>query len=178
MNSVIGMETVEAFVHSDYAGRDIMHNLAHINRLRKLAKEIARSYEHDAQLLELGAYFHGNISFKETEIRQFLKDKQLQQHEIDKVVQIAWESQKESHAENIEGKILHDAHLLEGGKTFMITKSLMTGTARGQSLEETLQYLEEKILGKFECYLPELQKLYAKKEEFTKLFLKDLRSNL
>jgi uncharacterized protein len=60
----------------------------------------------------------------------------------------------------------------------MITKSLVTGTARGQSLEETLQYLEEKILGKFKCYLPESQKLYAEKEEYTKLFLKNLRSSL
>lgn len=178
MNIVMMIEEVEAFVHPDYVDRDIMHNLAHIDRLRKLAKEIARSYEHDPDLLELGAYFHGNISFKEANIRQFLKDKQLQQHEIDKVVQVTWESQKESHAETIEGKILHDAHLLEGGKTFMITKSLVTGTARGQSLEETLQYLEEKILGKFECYLPESQKLYAEKEEYTKLFLQNLRSNL
>jgi uncharacterized protein len=177
MNMVM-VEEIEAFVHLDYASRDIVHNLAHIHRLLRLAKEIARSYEHDSALLELSAYFHGNISFKEAEIRQFLKDKQLQQHEIDKVVQVARESQKESHAETIEGKILHDAHLLEGGKTFMITKSLVTGTARGQSLEETLQYLEEKILGKFECYLPESQRLYAEKEEYTKLFLKDLRSNL
>lgn len=177
MNRVM-IEEIEAFVHLDYASRDIMHNLAHIHRLRRLAKEIARSYEHDSDLLELGAYFHGNISFKEAEIRQFLKDKQLQQHEIDKVVQVAWESQNESHAETIEGKILHDAHLLEGGEAFMITKSLVTGTARGQSLEETLQYLEERILGKFECYLPESQRLYAEKEEYTKLFLEDLRSNL
>ncbi len=178
MNIVMMIEEVEAFVHPDYIDRDIMHNLAHIDRLRKLAKEIARSYKHDPDLLELGAYFHGNISFKEANIRQFLKDKQLQQHEIDKVVQVTWESQKENHAEIIEGKILHDAHLLEGGKTFMITKSLVTGTARGQSLEETLQYLEEKILGKFKCYLPESQKLYAEKEEYTKLFLQNLRSNL
>ena len=176
--NIVMVEEIEAFVHLDYASRDIMHNLAHIHRLRWLAKEIATSYEHDSDLLELSAYFHGIISFKEAEIRQFLKDKQLQQHEIDKVVQVAWESQKESHAATIEGKILHDAHLLEGGKTFMITKSLVTGTARRQSLEETLQYLEEKILGKFECYLPESQKLYAEKEEYTKLFLKDLRSNL
>jgi uncharacterized protein len=178
MDSVIEMEAVEAFVYSDYAGRDMMHNLTHIHRLRKLAQEIARNYEHNPQLLELGAYFHGNISRKEAEIRQFLKDKQLQHHEIDQVVQVAWESQKENHAETIEGKILHDAHLLEGGKTFMITKSLVTGTVRGQLLEETLQYLEEKILGKFKCYLPELQKLYAEKEEYTQLFLKDLRNNL
>ena len=56
------IEAVEAFVQSDYAGHDIMHSLAHLYRLRKLAKEIARSYEHNPQLLEFGAYFHGNIA--------------------------------------------------------------------------------------------------------------------
>jgi uncharacterized protein len=178
MNKMITVEEVEAFVRPDYVGRDIMHDLTHIHRLQRLAKEIAINYEHDSHLLELAAYFHGNIAFKESEIRQFLKNKQLRQNEIDRVVQVAKESLKESHAETVEGKILHDAHLLEGGKTFMVTKSLVTGTARGQSLEETLQYLEGKLLGKFECYLPESQKLFAEKEDFTRLFLKDLRSNL
>jgi uncharacterized protein len=178
MNIGIPIEEVKAFVRLDYAKCDIMHNLTHIDRIRKLAEEIARNYKHDAQLLEIGAYFHGIIAFKEAEIRQFLQDKQLDQVEIDRVIQVAWESQKDSHAKTIEGKILHDAHLLEGGKTFMITKSLVTGTARGQSLEATLQYLEEKILGKFECYLPESQKLYAEKEAYTRAFLKDLRSHL
>jgi hypothetical protein len=41
-----------------------------------------------------------------------------------RVVEIHWEFQKESQAETIEGKLLHDAHLLEGGKTFMITALL------------------------------------------------------
>jgi uncharacterized protein len=178
MNTMIEIEAVEAFVQPDYADRDIMHNLAHIHRLLKLAKDIARSYKHDPQLLELGAYFHGTIADREAEIRQFLKDQQLQPQEIDQVVQVSWESQKENQAETIEGKILHDAHLLEGGKTFMITKSLVTGTARGQSLEETLQYLEQHLLGKFDCYLPESQSQYAEKEAFTRLFLNDLRSHL
>lgn len=177
MNSIIAIEAVEAFVQSDYANRDIMHNLAHIYRLHRLAKEIASRYEHDPQLLLLGAYFHGTSACKEAEIRQFLEGK-LQPDEVDRVIQVAWESQKESQAETIEGKILHDAHLLEGGKTFMITKSLVTGTARGQSLEETLHYLEEKILGKFQCYLPELQRRYAEQEEYTRLFLQDLKNHL
>jgi uncharacterized protein len=172
------IEEVEEFVRSDYIDRDIMHNLSHIHRLQKLAKKIARSYEHNSLLLELGAYFHGNISLKENEIRRFLTDKQLQQHEIDRVVLVAWESQKENQAKTIEGKILHDAHLLEGGKTFTIAKCLVTGTARGQSLEATLQYMEEKILSKSRCYLPESQILYTEKEEYTKLFLEDLKSNL
>jgi len=33
-------------------------------------------------------------------------------------------------------------------------------------------------LEKFECYLPEAQGAYKKKEEFTKEFLKDLKQNL
>lgn len=177
MNNTIVIEAVEAFVQADYANRDIMHNLAHIHRLHKLAKEIASHYEHDPQLLALGAYFHGAIASKEAEIRQFLAGK-LQPDEIDRVVQVAWESQKDSQAGTIEGKILHDAHLLEGGKTFMITKSLVTGTARGQSLEATLDYLEHHILGKFKCYLPESQRQYVEKEIYTRLFLQDLRSHL
>ncbi len=178
MNKTIAVEEIEAFVESDYADRDIMHNLSHIHRLLKVATELAKNYDPDPQLLKLGAYFHGNIAVKAAEIRQFLKDQQLQQEEVDLVVQVAWESQKDTPAKTIEGKILHDAHLLEGGKTFMITKSLVTGTARGQSLEETLHYLEKKILGKFKCYLPESQKRYAEKEEYTRLFLKDLKNHL
>jgi HD superfamily phosphodiesterase len=62
MNRVIEIKAVESFVQSDYADRDIMHNLAHIYRLRELAQEIASNYEHDPRLLELGAYFHGTIA--------------------------------------------------------------------------------------------------------------------
>lgn len=107
-----------------------------------------------------------------------LKAKGLSQDKIDKVVQIAWESQKESKPETVEGTILHDAHLIEGGKTFLITKSLVTGGARGQTLNETISYIEQNILGEFKCYLPEAQKIYEDKEEFAKGFITDLKGNL
>jgi uncharacterized protein len=174
----VNIEEVEAFVDRDYVTKDIMHNLAHIYRIVKLASEIGKSYEHDPKLLAIAAYFHGNIYFRELEIREFLRAKNLPQSDIDRVIKIAWESQKDSHPETIEGKILHDAHLLEGGKNFMITKSLVTGIARGQSLLETIKYIEENIIGKFKCCLPELQKLYDEKEEYTKEFIRDLKSNL
>jgi uncharacterized protein len=178
MHVVINIEDIEAFVDRDYTDKDIMHNLTHVYRIQKLAVEIAKNYEHNSELLVIAAYFHGNIYFRELEIRQFLRDKNLPQQDIERIIQIAWESQKGSCPETIEGKILHDAHLLEGGKTFMITKSLVTGTARGQSLLETITYLEENIIGKFKCYLPELQQLYEKTEEYTKAFIEDLKSNL
>jgi uncharacterized protein len=116
----VNIEEVEVFVTRYYVTKDIMHNLAHIYRIVKLASEIGKSHEHDPKLLAIAAYFHGNIYFRELEIREFLRAKNLPQSDIDRVIKIAWESQKDSHPETIEGKILHDAHLLEGGKNFKL----------------------------------------------------------
>ena len=174
----IRIEEVEEFVRRDYAEKDIMHGLDHIKHILKEAQKIAEHYDYDPQTLMLGAYFHGIIYKKETEIREFLKNKGFSESETEKVVKIAWESQKDSEPETAEGSILHDAHLIEGGKTFLITKSLVTGTARGQSLEETISFIEQNLLGKFKCHLPEAQKIYEQKESFAREFLDDLRNNL
>ncbi|ANQ54681.1 MULTISPECIES: hypothetical protein [Thermosipho] len=57
-------------------------------------------------------------------------------------------------------------------------KSLIAGTLRGQVLEETIEYIEKNILGKFKPYLSETQNLYIDKEEFARKFLKELKENL
>lgn len=169
---------IEAFVAHDYAGKDIMHGWAHIQRLQRLVSQLAIHYPHDPEVLELGACFHGNIYFREAEIRCFLAEAELPPERIERIVQAAYESQTHATPESIEGKLLHDAHLLEGGKTFMITKSLVTGTARGQTLEATLAYIENQVLGKFQCCLPESQALYAEREAYTSDFLNELKSQL
>lgn len=174
----ISIEELEAFVHVDYAGKDTMHGFAHIHRVWRLAQEIARDHDHDPEVLMLAAYFHGTIYIREPAIREFLESKHVSSETIDRVIQVAWESQKEGEPETIEGAILHDAHLLEGGKTFIIAKSLVTGTLRGQTLKETIAYLEEKVLGKFHCCLPECQERYEEKERFAREFLDDLKRNL
>lgn len=175
--NMLKVSDVEEFVHQDYEAKDVMHNLSHIRRILRVVQRLVQD-TCDSELLMLGAYFHGIIYYKENDVREFLKRKGISQDRIDKAVQIAWESQKESKPETVEGIILHDAHLIEGGKTFLITKSLVTGTARGQTLEETISYIERNILGKFKCYLPEAQKIYKKKERFAKCFLANLKNNL
>ena len=55
--------------------------------------------------------------------------------------------------------ILHDAHVLEGGKTYTVVKTLITGSVRGQSLEETLSFMQKNVLGANKCYLPETIKM-------------------
>jgi uncharacterized protein len=172
------VKEVEIFVQPYYEGKDLMHNFSHIERVLKLAKRIAKNYQIDNELLVVGAYFHGVIQLDENEVVNFLRTQNTDEERIKKIVQVAWDSQKDSDSSLIEGKILHDAHLLEGGKTFLITKSLITGTARGQSLIETVAYIEENLLGKFECLLPETQKEYEEKETFTQEFLNDLKRNI
>lgn len=175
---MLTISDVEGFVQSDYEDKDVMHNLSHVRRMLREAERLAQFRACDPELLMLGAYFHGVIYSKENEVRVFLRGRGLPQDRIDKAVRIAWESQKESEPETIEGAVLHDAHLIEGGKTFLITKSLVTGTARGQTLEETISYIEQNILGKFKCSLPEAQKIFEQKEEFAADFIADLKDNL
>jgi len=59
-------------------------------------------------------------------------------------------------------------------KTYLIVKSLITGSVRGQTLEQTIRYIEDNILGKGICYLAEAQGIYFQQQEFAKDFIYDL----
>jgi len=61
--------------------------------------------------------------------------------------------------------------MIEGGKTYLIVKSLITGSVRGQTLEQTIKYVEDNILDKGICYLPEAKAIYSGQQEFTKIFI-------
>ncbi|MBX2872992.1 MAG: hypothetical protein KTR30_12850 [Saprospiraceae bacterium] len=67
-------------------------------------------------------------------IRHFFASTGVSLDVTDLIIEVAWESQKEERPTTPEGLLLHDAHLLEGGKYFEIIKSLITGSVRGQSL--------------------------------------------
>ena len=172
------LEKTQQMVAPYYQDKDIMHDFSHIERILNLALEIGQTYQYDDELLQLGAYFHGMIYVEEAAIIQFLKAEGMAANRINQVVQIAWGSQKEETTESIEGMILQDAHLLEGGKTFFIVKSLVTGTARGQTLEQTLSYIDPHVIGQFRCLLPASQAIFEEKETFTKAFLTDLQQHL
>ena len=175
---MIKIKELKAFVKPFYETKDIMHELGHIKRIFKIAKTISKNYKVNRDVLIYSAYFHGIIYNKEKQVKKFLKAQKLPEEKINKIIKVAWESQKHIKPETIEGKILHDVHLIEGGKTFLIVKSLITGTIRGQTLKETINYIEKNIISKFKCYLPESQRIYKEKEKFAKEFLKDLKKNL
>ncbi|WP_248929182.1 hypothetical protein [Paenibacillus hamazuiensis] len=177
---MINVDELIEFVSPFYANKDIMHDLSHIDRMLLSAKRLLAHYPEitDSDVITYGCYFHGFIYLREDLIRHYLRKKGLDDEYVEKIVNISWESQKDEIPETLEGKLLHDAHMIEGGKTYLIVKSLCTGTARGQSLEQTLDYFEAHVLGKGECYLPEAQRIYSEMQQFAGAFIKDLREGL
>jgi len=117
-------EKLKKFVKPYYETKDIMHNFSHVLRILQEAKKLCKNYDVDKELLTYGAYLHGLIPKHKETVKQFLRKEGLSKQRIKQIIQVAWESHKEAKPKTIEGKILHDAHLIEGGKTFMIVKSL------------------------------------------------------
>ena len=168
------------FIEPYYAGKDIMHDLWHIRLVDKTVDKIIRqgSYAVDRELLTLAAAFHGFIYQDEPAIRSWLIRKEIPLERIDKIIQVAWESQRPEIPESLEGKILHDAHVLEGGKTYLVVKTLITGSLRGQSLMQTLDFMKNHCLGANKCYLPETIRLCEEMNRFTEDFYRNLIDEL
>ena len=107
-----------------------------------------------------------------------MKDQGYDKSMIAKTIKISWESQRSEVTKTIEGKILHDAHILEGGKTYLIVKTLITGSVRGQSLTETLNFMERNVLDKNNCYLPETIPLCEEMNKYTNDFFTEITEGI
>lgn len=62
------------FVEPYYIGKDIMHNMWHIELVKKMVNRILSigNYKVDKECLILATYFHGFIYMNEDSIRQWL----------------------------------------------------------------------------------------------------------
>jgi len=156
-----------------------MHDLSHIRRFLRVAQSLSKKHHTDDQVLTYAAYFHGiDQRQHKGDLVRFLESQGLHGRRAQRVLRVALESQKESRPKTIEGKVLHDAHLMEGGMTFMVVRSLVTGVLRGSSLRQIADYFEDNIDGRFKCSLPETRKAYAEKERFAREFFHSLKSNM
>lgn len=189
-------QILEDFVRPFYAERDTLHGLPHIRRVVKKARYLARHHVDGLEPVVLlhAAYLHGLIFQEELRIRRFLQARELPPELTERVVRAAREAHtqatdvvagdgdvmtsSESRSLSVEGAILHDARLLEGGRTFLIASALVRGATRGATLEEIVATIEDQMLGRFRCYLPAAQRLYAEKEAFARAFLDDLGPQL
>lgn len=172
----ISEEKIREFSEPYYADKDIMHNMWHIDLVHKWLDKLIDDYKYDVDYNALlpALYFHGFIYSDQEKIEKWLADNGLNSPEIQKIVRIAWESQRPETPETLEGKLLHDAHVLEGGKTYMVVKTLITGSVRGQSLEQTLDFMKNSVLNQNKCFLPETRKLCGEMNDYTNRFYDDL----
>lgn len=171
---------IETFSRPYYQDKDIMHDWTHIERVHRAAQKLTKvaSIEVDLSVVEAALMLHGIIYAIETEIRRFLASIGLPQQVLELIIKVAWESQKEERPITPEGLLLHDAHLLEGGKYFEIIKSLITGSVRGQSLRQTLDYIEQNLLEKGQCYTASGQKQYEVMKANTQAIYQNLREEI
>jgi len=163
------------FTKKFYEPKDLMHNHSHSERILKMVdklKPYVKEYYNDDNIV-YASYFHGTIKTHENEIREWLFSQNIDS--IDNIIEIAKESLKGNETKSIEGKLLHDAHMIEGGKYFLLIKSLITGSLRGQTLDETIDYFENNVLNFGLCYIPEAQVLLEKAREEAREVLKDLK---
>lgn len=172
----ISEEKLKEFSAPYYADKDIMHNMWHIDLVHKWVDKLINDYRYDVDydVLIPALYFHGFIYSDQKIIEQWLTENELSNSEVQKIVKIAWESQRPEIPETLEGKLLHDAHVLEGGKTYTAVKTLITGSVRGQTLEQTLDFMKNNVLDKNKCYLPETIKLCNEINDYTNRFYNDL----
>ena len=169
------LDRLISFVEPYYINKDIMHNMWHIELVKKEIDKILNSsnYDIDYDNLIYALYFHGFIYREEDRIRKWLIDEGLDNKRVDRIIKIAWESQRSEIPSTLEGKILHDAHVLEGGKTYLVIKTLITGSLRNQSLEETLKYMKDNVLDKNKCYLEETIPLCEEMNKYADKFYEE-----
>lgn len=177
---LVDIKKLEEFIKPYYENKDIMHNMWHIELVKKSLNKILQqsNYDIDKDLIEIALYFHGFIYEDEDKIRKFLKDNSVTDENIEKIIQISWESQRPEEPKTLEGKLLHDAHVLEGGTYYTIVKTLITGSVRGQSLEETLKFMKDHVLNKNKCYLPETIKICDEMNKITNEFYDKLINDI
>ncbi len=177
---MIEKDSLIEFIKPYYENKDIMHNMWHVELVERQMNKIIDTgrYSVNYDFLYLALAFHGLIYSDEQKIRDWLNEKGYTNEEINQIVKISWESQRPQIPETIEGKILHDAHVLEGGKNYTVVKTLITGSVRGQSLLQTLEYMRSNVPGKNKCYLPETIPLCDEMNSFTEKFFNELTKGI
>jgi len=166
-------EKIKNFASKFYTDKDIFHDFFHAEQILKKAMEINQKYNVNKKILRAGAYFHGAIKEHEKEIIIFLKNNNYLANEINEIISVAKESHTLSNPKTLAGKILHDAHILAGGKEFLLIKTFSIGALNGRNLKDSAKYFLENI-EKINCVLPECKKEFAKVKKISKRFAKKL----
>lgn len=170
------MRSIEPFVLPLYANKDAMHDINHVYRIIHAIEYLEKDFmgQFDKESVIVAAYLHGIIHDHEKCIIDWLQKQKIPRSRIRDIIKMAKKSQKHAIPRTLAEKLLHDAHMIEGGRTFLMIKSLITGVLRGQSLQKTVSYFKKNVLNSGRCYLPKAIKIHKQQKQFAVPVIKDL----
>lgn len=172
------------FVKSFYAGMNPAHGLPHIVRiLRRLDRFSAGIMPAPREeYLYFLSCFHGlagllrdNQGFH-SRSRAYLEQLGWQDYEIDEAFEML-----ERHIENpktVEEGIVHDCNCVEEVGALGIVKAFSVGASRGESFEETADFIENRYINTIVFRTPAGTRIGQERKAFTRDFIRRLRSEL
>ena len=109
---------IDGFIEPYYRDEDIMHNMRHIEPVRRQAEKTIALGNHQVnrEVLDPALAFCGFICLEEDKIRAFLHDHGVNAEDTEAIISAAWEPHRPEIPGSLKGKILHDAHVSEGGR--------------------------------------------------------------
>lgn len=123
MNQQRILNATQEFIKKEFSGEGTGHDYFHIERVVKVAKEIAKEENADLFIVELAAWMHDVGDYKlhdgidqsDKLITEFLKTQPLSDEIISKVTEIVSQVSfsKGNEAESLEAKIVQDADRLD-----------------------------------------------------------------
>jgi uncharacterized protein len=172
------------FVRPYYATRDLAHNFDHIERIIRRLDVLSEGVSPPPQRDRLNflVCFHG-LS------KRIRDDEPFHQQTIVFLKSLGWADAEipelfrslERHLkspETVEEEIVHDANYIEILGAFGVAKAFTMGALQGQTYQETIDYFENKTLGKVVFRTPAGKQLAEEGRAYALEFLRRLRSEL
>lgn len=173
---------LSAFVAPYYDKKDVLHNNEHTKRLIKMVDRIIEKggYKNDIAYDNIicAAYLHVMVKTDEALALRWLKEQGIGSSHAEDIVEIAKRAQRDARPNTLESKILHDANILEGGKSYFAVRYIIYGNYNGISIKRMLDNIENTIIPSLRCYLPVTQEMFEESKAYALNFVEQLREDI
>lgn len=173
---IMTINDLAQFVAPYYEKNDILHNYRHTKRLVKMVNTIIENggYKNEVRYDNVicAAYLHAMVKHEEERALSWLMEHGVSEPQAEDIIDIAKRGQREGRPNSLESRILHDAYILEGGKSYAMTRYLIYGYKNNLGIDKTLTYIENSIVPSLRCHLPYTQE---KLEEYKAFVLRNVQ---
>jgi len=164
------MEMIEPF----HEGKDPAHGMEHIHRLRLMAKTICQNSGIPREDIYFAIFFHGLTTTQQDQVESTFISFGKTPEEAKHYRELSTYMSRDAVPSTNEEKVLHDCHVLEGGKYFALIKSIITGLFDDRSIGSSIELYEKKILPKQRCYLSYTRRILKDQQKI----MKDMAQNM